>query len=217
MDYYIRLFVLILTLVSSTIVCKPNETGEDLRFKEKIDSLIPSIVQRRLDELHQIRNEVSALEYAVCSEYYSRKYYDLQNSFSEVELSAGSIIMEATGRLLEERRFTEPYAPYILMRCAEHLSETGYPKESALFAGIGIEVALTYNTGSGYIYGELRCLEADIDADDNPEGSLATRLRMLVGFKLEYERDANEDTFNRYLRNLIKTSELAIRLNNVEL
>lgn len=43
MNHYIRLFVLIFTLVSSTIVCKPNEAREDLRFKEKIDSLIPSI------------------------------------------------------------------------------------------------------------------------------------------------------------------------------
>lgn len=214
MENKIQLFIVILSFSVASAFCSANSIENDSIFVREVESLMPQIVQWRLDELHQIRREATPLEYANICENYVRKYHDWKCGESAIELSVDSIIMKGIDYLFKERCFSDKSAPYILMRCATRLSETGYPEEAGLFAAIGVKVALTQGNG-GYIYGELRCLESDLCANDRPESSLLTRLNMLRGFKSEYENSQGEDTYDRYLRHLLKTSELALNIDNI--
>lgn len=209
-----RLLIVILSIFVASIAYSDDSIPDDTLFVRKIESLMPSMVAWRLDELHQIRREVTPLEYVGICEYYARKYHDWRCDESAIEMSADSIIWEGIDHLLKERNFNDRSTPYLLMRCATRLLETGYDFEAGMFASVGVEVALAQGNG-GYIYGELRCLESDIYAANDPEGSLQTKLNMLRGFKSQYERQPKDDTYEQYLRNLIKSSELALRLDNV--
>lgn len=211
----IRLFIVILSFSVASAVGYANSIENDTLFVREIESLMPQMVQWRLDELHQIRQEVTSLKYAGICEYYTRKYHDWKYDESAVELSVDSIIMTGIDYLLKKRCFSDESVPYFLMRCATRLSETGYPEEARFFAAAGVEIALAQGNG-GYIYEELRCLESDLDVDASREASLQTRLRMLRGFKSEYENSPGEDSHDRYLRHLLKTSELALNLDNAD-
>lgn len=206
--------ILTLIFLIASFACYADNKADDSLFVRKIESMMPSMVEWRLDELHKIRREVSPLEYVGACEYYARKYYNWRIDKSAIELSVDSIIMEGIDYLLNERCFSDKSAPYLLMRCATRLSETGYSDEAALFASAGVTIASAQGNG-GYIYGELRCLESDLEADKSPETSWRTRLNMLRGFKSEYVNSPSEDTYDCYLRNLLKTSELALQIDNV--
>lgn len=217
MRFKLRFAVLILSLCIVSFAYSADGNGDEAsKFLRKLESLMPSMADWRLDELHQIRQEVTPLEYVGICEYYAREYHDLKYDETAIKLSTDSIIMEGVDRILKEHCFTDKSVPYILMRCATRLYETGYPEDAALFAAVGAEVALKQRNG-GYVYGELRCLESDLNAESNPEESLLVRLRMLDAFKSEYNRNPIEYTYERYLRNLIKTSELALLIDNVEI
>lgn len=133
-----------------------------------------------------------------------------------MELRIDSILTAGMLYTLGNNLLGDSGSPYLMYEYASMLENRGQYELSALFANIGVLSALNNNIG-GYIYGELRSLEAMLSLHEDPESAIRTQLAMLHGFEQDYEREQNEYAHSRLTKHYLRSCEMLLNTGKTEM
>jgi len=200
---------------------KGIETHSTDRFCDDLEQMLPKMVKWRYEELKELRKSIGPVEYAYACVLYARDYYDSFHSdnlkgYSNIELRMDSILTAGMLYTLGNNLLGDHGSPYLIFEYASMLENRGQYELSALFADVGVLSALNSNNG-GFIYGELRSLEAMLTLPDDPDSAIRTQLAMLSGFEQDYVREQNEYTHSRLTKHYLRTCEMLLNAGKMEM
>lgn len=182
----------------------------DKEFKDLIDSLLPPMIDWRLEELLKYKDSASAVNYASAAIMYATDYADLLFTKEPViSLHIDSLLQASMFYIAGHAEWGSQYVPLIITQYAERLNECGYNEMSSFWANIAALYCLKNNYG-GPIYGNIRSLESVLEVDSLPKESLKTQLAMLKGFKALYDSDPDQHSHKLLTKHYIRAAELAL-------
>lgn len=181
-------------------------------FKDTIESMLPKLPDWRKEELKLFKEESTGIGYASAALFYSINHTFFINDYSKY-LTVDSILNASMHYMAASRQWKDEYAPYLIYNYASRLHEKGYNEFSAVWASVGVLLLRKHNNGDR-VYGQLRCLESELEIDSLPSRSMKTQLAMLKGFENDSSALAlNSDIlYEQYFRAM----NMAIRIGDFE-
>lgn len=179
-------------------------------FKELIDSLLPPMINWRVEELRKYKEEAAPVNYASGAIMYATDYANrLFTKETDISQHIDSLLQASMFFIAGHDEWRSQYVPLIITQYAERLYEWGYNRMSSFWANLAALYCLENNYG-GPVYGEIRSLESVLEVDSLPAESLKTQLAMLKGFKAMYDSNPDEYSHKLLTKHYVRAAELAL-------